>query len=117
MEESLLNTGDTSWILVSAALVLIMLPGLALFYGGMTRSKSVLNMIMMVFGALFLVGVLWVLYGYSVAFGTDVGSGLLGDPAEYFGLEGLMADDPEATFPAMAFVGFQAMFAAITIVN
>ena len=115
MEESLLNTGDTAWILVSAALVLIMLPGLALFYGGMTRSKSVLNMIMMVFGALFLVGVLWILYGYSVAFGTDVGSGLLGDPAEYFGLSGLMADDPEASYPAMAFVGFQAMFAAITV--
>jgi len=115
MEESLLNTGDTAWVLVSAALVLLMLPGLALFYGGMTRAKSTLNMMMMVFGALFLVGVLWILYGYSVAFGTDGGSGLLGDPTEFLGLEGLMADDPEATLPVMAFVGFQALFACITV--
>ncbi len=115
MEESLLNTGDTAWVLASAALVLLMLPGLALFYGGMTRAKSTLNMMMMVFGALFLVGVLWILYGYSVAFGTDGGSGLLGDPTEFLGLEGLMADDPEATLPVMAFVGFQALFACITV--
>jgi Amt family ammonium transporter len=115
MEESLLNTGDTAWVLTSAALVLLMLPGLALFYGGMTRAKSTLNMMMMVFGALFVVGVLWILFGYSIAFGTDGGAGFWGSPTEYLGLEGLMADDPEASLPTMAFVGFQAMFAAITV--
>ncbi len=114
MAETALNSGDTAWILTSAALVLLMLPGLALFYGGMTRSKSVLNMFMMVFGALFLVGALWVLYGYSMAFAPD-GSAFVSSPFELFGLEGLMADDPEAAFPAMAFVAFQAMFAAITV--
>jgi Amt family ammonium transporter len=114
MADVALNSGDTAWVLTSAALVLLMLPGLALFYGGMTRSKSVLNMFMMVFGALFLVGALWVLYGYSMAFGPD-GGYFLSSPFELFGLEGLMADDPEATFPAMAFVAFQAMFAAITV--
>ncbi len=114
MAESALNTGDTAWILTSAALVLLMLPGLALFYGGMTRSKGVLNMFMMVFGALCLVGVLWVLYGYSMTFAPD-GGAFFSNPLALFGLEGLMADDPEATFPAMAFVGFQAMFAAITV--
>ncbi len=115
MEESLLNTGDTAWVLTSAAFVLLMLPGLALFYGGMTRAKSTLNMMMMVFGALFLVGVLWILYGYSIAFGTDGGSGFWGDPTEFFGLSGLMTDDPEASLPVTAFVAFQAMFAAITV--
>ena len=68
-----------------------MTPGLALFYGGMVRAKSVLNMMMMSFGALALISVLWVLYGYSIAFGDDItGVGLLGDPTEYLGLNGLM---------------------------
>jgi Amt family ammonium transporter len=111
------NTGDTAWILTSAALVLLMTPGLALFYGGMVRAKSVLNMMMMSFGALALISVLWVIYGYSVAFGNDVGLGLLGDPGEFFGLKGLMADttSEEGGLPAMAFVGFQAVFAIITV--
>ena len=61
-----MNTGDTAWVLASAALVLLMTPGLALFYGGMVRAKSVLNMMMMSFGALALISVLWVLYGYSM---------------------------------------------------
>ena len=113
MPETALNSGDTAWILTSAALVLLMLPGLALFYGGMTRGKSVLNMLMMVMGALSLVGVLWVLYGYSMTFAE--GGPFVSNPLTYFGLEGLMADDPEAAFPAMAFVAFQAMFAAITV--
>ena len=109
-----LNTGDTAWLLTAAALVLLMIPGLAFFYGGMVRSKSVLNMIMMVMGALFVVGILWVLFGYSMAFGTSQ-SGLLGNPTEYLGLEGLMAEDPEAATPPMAFVAFQAMFACLTV--
>jgi Amt family ammonium transporter len=111
------NTGDTAWILTSAALVLLMTPGLALFYGGMVRAKSVLNMMMMSFGALALISVLWVLYGYSVAFGNDVGLGLLGNPGEFFGLAGLMEDTTgeEGGLPVMAFVGFQAVFAIITV--
>jgi Amt family ammonium transporter len=114
--ESALNTGDTAWLLTSAALVLLMIPGLAFFYGGMVRVKSVLNMLMMVMGALFVVGVLWVLFGYSMAFGDSYGqAGLLGNVTQYFGLEGLMEDNPEVTYPAMAFVAFQAMFACLTV--
>jgi len=111
------NTGDTAWILTSASVVLLMTPGLALFYGGMVRAKSVLNMMMMSFGALGLISVLWVLYGYSIAFGNDVGYGLLGDPTEYLGLNGLMADvtSEAGGLPSMAFVGFQAVFAIITV--
>ena len=112
--ESMLDTGNTAWVLTAAAMVLLMIPGLALFYGGMVRSKSVLNMLMMVMSAAFVVMILWVLFGYSMAFGTDIG-GLIGDPVEYLGLESLMADDPEAGLPAMAFVAFQAMFAALTV--
>jgi len=113
----MVNTGDTAWILTSAALVLLMTPGLALFYGGMVRVKSVLNMMMMSFGALALIAVLWVLFGYSIAFGNDVGAGLLGDPAEFLGLRGLMEDTTSESggLPAMAFVGFQSVFAIITV--
>jgi ammonium transporter, Amt family len=109
-----IDSGNTAWILTSAALVLLMTPGLALFYGGMVRAKSVLNMMMMSFGALALVSVLWVLYGYSFAFGNDIGYGLLGDPLEFIGLKGLM-EDTDASLPAMAFVAFQAVFAIITV--
>src|SRR5665811_1517276 len=88
----MVNTGDTAWVLTSAALVLLMTPGLALFYGGMVRSKCVLNMMMMSFGALALISVLWVIDGYSIAFGDDLGGGLIGDPSQFFGLKGMMAD-------------------------
>ena len=98
------NSGDTAWILTSAALVLLMTPGLALFYGGMVRAKTVLNMMMMSFGALASISVVWVLWGYSMAFGDDVGGGLLGNPFQYFGLRGLM-EDTGASLPTMAFVG------------
>lgn len=111
-----MDTGDTAWVLASTALVMLMTPGLALFYGGMVRAKSVINMMMMSFGALAVVGVLWVLYGYSMAFGTDVGGGLLGNPGEFFGLSGLMgADQLAGTIPTLLFVGFQGMFAVITV--
>src|SRR3954467_11903711 len=72
-----IDTGTTAWLLASAALVLLMTPGLALFYGGMVRAKSVLNMMMMSFGALATTAVIWVLWGYSFAFGDDIGYGLL----------------------------------------
>ena len=122
------NSGDTAWMLASTALVLLMTPGLALFYGGMVRSKSVLNMMMMSLSSIGLIGVLWVLYGYSMAFANDVGGGLLGNPFEYFGLSGqfvgnYVATDelPDVTFPlvgsipALVFVAFQATFAIITV--
>ena len=114
--ESALDTGNTAWVLTSAAMVLLMIPGLAFFYGGMVRSKSVLNMLMMVMGSLFVVGILWVAFGYSMAFGTDIGdTGLLGSITENAWLTSLMADSPDASLPAMAFVAFQAMFACITV--
>lgn len=111
-----LNSGDTAWILACAALVLLMTPGVALFYGGQARSKSVLNMMMMCFSSLGLVGVLWILFGYSMAFGTDLGGGLLGNPLEAFGLTSVLADDEAANaLPDLAFVSFQAMFAILTV--
>ncbi len=116
MTEVVLNTGDTAWMLTSTALVLLMTPGLALFYGGMVRAKGVLNMMMMSFVSMGIVSVLWVLYGYSMAFGKDMGNGLLGDPSEFFGLKGLIA--PESLFgtiPTTVFIAFQAMFAIITV--
>src|ERR1700709_487355 len=119
-----LNSGDTAWILASAAMVLLMTPGLALFYGGMVRAKSVLNMMMMSFGALGLIGVLWVLFGYSESFGNDVFAGLVGNPFEFWTLHSLIGTDPAkglaAThlvgaaphqIPAVAFVAFQMVFA------
>src|ERR1700704_6395952 len=83
------DTGDTAWMLASSALVLLMTPGLAFFYGGMVRAKSVLNMMMMSFGALASISVVWVLWGYSMSFGDDVGAGLVGNPFQYFGPKGL----------------------------
>src|SRR6187431_3443153 len=112
-----INTGDTAWVLMSSALVLLMTPGLAFFYGGMVRSKSVLNMIMMSFSSLAVISVLWVIYGYSEAFGDSVGGyGLVGDPFQFFGLEGMLSDkNLVATLPTLAFVAFQATFAIITV--
>jgi ammonium transporter, Amt family len=122
-----LNSGDTAWVLASAALVMLMTPGLAFFYGGMVRSKSVLNMLMMNFIALGVVGVLWVFYGFSLAFGNDIGGGLLGnlDMAGFANTFGQLAGfavttgtpvpwpGPDA-IPVLAFAMFQLMFAVIT---
>jgi len=122
------DTGDTAWMLASSALVLLMTPGLAFFYGGMVRTRSVLNMIMMSVSAMGVVTVLWVLYGYSMSFGDDKW-GVVGNPADYWGLKGLIGgnavkaagstpatDIPLAgTMPATVFVAFQLMFAIITV--
>src|SRR6478752_7405919 len=112
-----LNAGNTAWMLISAALVLLMTPALAFFYGGMTRAKSTLNMMMMSFGALGVVGVIWMLWGYSLTFGPDEG-GIIGNPFQYFGLKGL-TDDNSLMFasgvPATVAVGYQATFAVITV--
>ena len=117
MEEVVLNTGDTAWMLISAGLVTLMIPGLALFYGGMVRVKSVLNMMMMSFGALALVFTLWIIFGFSLVFGDSVGGrGLIGDGSEFFLLKGL--DNSTAligTIPAVVFIAFQGIFAAITV--
>jgi Amt family ammonium transporter len=113
---SALDTGDTAWLLTASALVLLMAPGLALFYGGMVRSKSVLNMIMMSFGTLAAVTILWAVVGYSLAFGDDLGNGLLGDPTQYFGLGQLMGEgsNGDSTVPVILFAMFQGLFCVIT---
>jgi Amt family ammonium transporter len=108
-------TGDAAWLLAASALVLLMAPGLALFYGGMVRSKSVLNMMMMVFGALAVVSVVWVLVGYSVAFGDDLGGGLLGNPRQYAGFSGMLTGARVAGVPAPLFAVFEGLFAVITV--
>jgi len=113
---SALDTGDTAWLLAASALVLLMAPGLALFYGGMVRSKSVLNMMMMTFGSLAVITILWVLVGYSLAFGDDLGGGLLGSPTQYAGLGQLMSPDSngDSTVPLILFAAFQGLFCVIT---
>ena len=90
-----LDTGNTAWMLASCALVLLMTPGVALFYGGMVRMKSVLNMIMMSVAALAIVSLLWVFYGYSLALTEDQGGGLIGG-MDAAGLSDVIVDDPGA---------------------
>jgi Amt family ammonium transporter len=110
-----LNGADTAFVLISAALVMLMTPGLAFFYGGMVRVKSALNMLMMSMIALAVVSVLWVLYGYSLAFGDDAGGGLIGN-LDHVGLKGINADTltGKGGIPVLAFAFFQLMFAVIT---
>ena len=112
-----LNAGDTAWMLVSTALVMVMLPGLALFYGGLVRRKNVLSTIMHSFFGLALVSVIWVLVGFSLAFGHDVtGIGLLGG-ADYLGFSNVGLEPSTVygtTIPFVLFAAFQLMFAAIT---
>ena len=110
-----IDTGDTAWLLAASALVLLMAPGLALFYGGMVRAKSVLNMIMMTMGALAVITVVWVLVGYSLAFGDDVGGGLIGNPLQHFGLNDLMSGSKSwLPVPVILFAAFQGLFCVIT---
>ena len=108
------DTGDTAWVLGAAALVLFMTPGLALFYGGLVRSKNVLGTMMQSFAAIAIVSVVWVVAGYTLAFGPDAG-GLVGTLA-HVGFRGV-GEVPHAlapTVPATAFAAFQLMFAVIT---
>ena len=110
----MVDSGDTAWVLASAALVLFMTPGLALFYGGLVRSKNVLGTMMQSVAAIAIVSVVWLLIGYSLAFGPDVG-GVIGGLA-HLGLRGV-SEAPTAlapTVPQTAFVAFQLMFAVIT---
>ncbi len=108
-----LDTGDTAWLLISTALVMLMTPGLALFYGGMARRKNVLNTIMLSFVILCVISVQWVLWGYSLAFGPDKG-GVIGG-LDFLGLRGVGLEPVEGqTIPHMLFMMFQGMFAIIT---
>ena len=111
-----MNSGDTAWVLASAALVLLMTPGLAFFYGGMVRAKSVLNMLMMSFVTIGIVSVLWTLYGFSTAFGLT-GNGFWGG-LHWFGMgeaiKALAQNGAQLTIPNLAFSMFQLMFAVIT---
>src|SRR5688572_8431642 len=111
-----INAGDTAWILMSAALVMLMTPGLALFYGGLVRRKNVLSTIMHSFFILGLVSVTWVLWGYTLAFGPDTGLGIIGG-LEWVGLNGVTGEPSDVyatTVPHLAFMAFQMMFAIIT---
>ena len=118
-----INTGNTAWLLLSSALVLLMTPGLALFYGGLNRSKGVLNMMMMSFSCIGLISVLWVLYGFTLAFGVNGSDGLnsvIGN-FDYFGTgtsgitEEWLFFGANTGIPTYAFMGFQMMFAIITV--
>src|SRR5215208_805508 len=116
-EPGQLDSGDTAWLIVATALVMVMLPGLALFYGGLVRRKNVLSTIMHSFFGLALVSVVWVLVGFSLAFGRDVnGAGLIGG-LDFIGF-GNVGLEPNAayapTIPFVLFAAFQLMFAAIT---
>jgi Amt family ammonium transporter len=111
-----INAADTAWLLISSALVMLMTPGVALFYGGMVRRKNILSTIMMSFAILTMVGLLWVLYGYSLSFGSDK-AGIIGG----LNFAGLMnvGQEPSpvyaTTVPHLAFMMFQGMFAIITV--
>ena len=111
-----INSGDTAWVLASAALVLLMTPGLAFFYGGMVRGKNVLTIIMQNFICMGIVSVLWVLVQFSLAFGK--GNAFIGD-LHYAGLENTLENIPltsgiALTIPILVFSMFQLMFAVIT---
>ncbi|GGP58522.1 MULTISPECIES: ammonium transporter [Streptomyces] len=110
-----LSAANTGFMLICTALVMLMTPGLAFFYGGMVRVKSTLNMLMMSFISLGIVTVLWVLYGFSLAFGSDVGS-VVGWSSDYVGLSGIGLNElwDGTTIPVYVFAAFQLMFAVIT---
>ena len=123
-----IDSGNTAWVLAAAALVLFMTPGLAFFYGGMVRTKSDLNMMMMSFITMGTVGTAWILWGYSEAFGADAGMGLVGNPFDKFGLSGVFSEivgyvpanaatgaAASGGIPAAAFVAFQVVFAIIAV--
>ena len=110
------DSGDVSWLLISAALVMLMVPGVALFYGGLVRKKNVISTMMMSFAPLGVVGLLWVLYGYSLSFGADRGGFIGGLDFIALNQVGQLPSPIYATtVPHLAFMVFQAMFAVITV--
>jgi Amt family ammonium transporter len=112
----MIDTGNTSWLLISTALVMLMLPGLALFYGGLVRAKNVLSTIMHSFFGLAIVTVVWVIVGFSLAFGSSIGElGIVGNPMDFFFFNGVGMEPAEGSdIPFVLFATFQMMFAAIT---
>lgn len=115
-DTSALDTGDTAWMLVASAFVLLMTPGLGFFYGGMVSKKNIISTIMQSFVALGVISVLWVVVGFSLAFGDSIG-GIIGNPLTYFGFKGVgVAPNPDfaETIPFLLFALFQLKFAIIT---
>ncbi|KZC94803.1 MULTISPECIES: ammonium transporter [Clavibacter] len=124
-----MDQGNTAFLLIAAALVLLMTPGLAFFYGGLVKAKSVISMMMMSFGAMGLIGLLWVLYGYAIAFGNGPGGPSAND--RFVGIDGVLGIDlgqlglgdaytaalgeQTTAYPTLAFAAFQATFAIITV--
>ena len=115
------DTGDQAWMLISSALVLFMTPGLAFFYGGLVRRKNILSVLMQCFMCMCMVTILWVVVGFSLAFGPDVAGGFCGNPMEYFMLKGIAFNEAwepvtnfKSTISEQTFMIFQAMFAIIT---
>jgi len=114
-QTSKIDTGDTAWVLTASAMVLLMTPGLAFFYGGLVRRKNILSVLMQCFVIICIVSIQWVFFGYSLSFGPDHG-GLIGD-LSWFGLKGVGAEPHlayAATIPHIVFMAFQMMFAVIT---
>ena len=112
-----MDTGDTAWVLAASALVLLMTPGLAFFYGGLVRKKNIVSTLMYSFVSMGLVGIVWVLWGYSLAFGPDLEGWQFIGNLEWFGLKDVSANEAgpySDTIPHQAFMIFQAMFAIIT---
>jgi Amt family ammonium transporter len=113
-EEAAINAADNAWVLISAALVLIMIPGVGLFYGGMVRKKNAISTIIFSFAIMGIISLQWILYGYTLVFGKDI-SGLLGG-LDFLGLSGVgMGVKEGLTIPSLTFMIYQAMFAIITV--
>ncbi|WP_040473882.1 ammonium transporter [Flavobacterium frigoris] len=113
LEEVKFDTGDTAWMIVATALVLIMTPGLGFFYGGMVGKKNVISTMLQSFMAMIIVTILWVIIGFSLSFGTSIG-GVIGDPRDYFMFKNVGITSAWGTIPFMLFALFQAKFAIIT---
>ena len=114
--ENHIDTGDTAWLLMSAALVLLMTPGLAFFYGGMVRKKNVISTMLQSFICMALVTVIWVTFGFSLVFGEDIG-GIIGNPSSFYMMKGMLGNDvwpAMPTIPIALFAMFQLKFAVIT---
>lgn len=112
--QSAINPADNAWVLISAALVLIMIPGVGLFYGGMVRKKNAISTIIFSFAIMGTISLQWILVGYTLAFGTDIG-GVIGG-LDHLGLQGVGMEAMEGlTIPSLTFMIFQAMFAIITV--
>ncbi|GEC72284.1 ammonium transporter [Flavobacterium flevense] len=112
-EAATFDTGDTAWMIVATALVLIMTPGLGFFYGGMVGKKNVISTMLQSFVAMIIVTILWVVIGFSLSFGTSY-NGIIGDPTEFFMFQNVNINTAWGTIPFMLFALFQAKFAIIT---